>query len=80
MYLEGKHVNRPANETEVKQLINKKIEYMLKSDVDNSGRGWHKFRTGIIVEVMGKNMKTESGEYIYLPDILEIVLCDEVNL
>lgn len=74
MFLTGENV-RPHNNKEAKKLIGKEVEYVLKNRIDLA-RGWCSSVRSKIVDVQGKNIRTES-DWIYIPDIYEMVIIKE---
>lgn len=65
----GKYFPRTAKD--IKSLLGKNIEYLLKIDVDRSGRGFFFPKETVIIETYGKNVKFENGDWHFWRDFEE---------
>ena len=70
---------KPKTAKEARALIGKKVIYLMRSDIDSSGRGYFFPRHGTVVEVSGKNIAIDfkSNFVIHLSSLAEMVLADE---
>lgn len=72
VYLEGINIT-PKNTSDAKLLIGKKVQFLRNCDIDRSGRGYFFPRTGVVEDVIGKNVIMSDGATIYLSDLVEMV-------
>ena len=77
-YLKGENIT-PKTAKEARLLLGKYVQYLCKSDIDRSGRGYFFPRYGKIVEVEGKNIAINYSQnfVIYLPELVEMVEFNE---
>jgi len=72
MYLEGTQI-KISTAKEMRRHIGKRVKYLLKRDIDKTGRGYFLPRNGTIEDVHGKNINFGNENYIYFSEIQEIV-------
>lgn len=61
----------PMYAGEAKKLIGKRVQYLQKRDIDQSGRGYFFPRTGDVVQAIGRNIEI-GGSWISLADLVEM--------
>lgn len=75
-YLKGENVASKASK-DFSLLVGKRVEYLLKSDIDRSGRGYFFPRTGEILGAYKKNIEIDYPcNYVYIPDIVEMIVLE----
>lgn len=69
---------KPSCNADVRKLIGKRVKYLCKCDIDRSGR-WYFFpRHNTITEAYRKNIIFATGDSIYISDLVEMVLDEEI--
>ena len=71
-YLEGHQVK--IDTPSLKDLIGRKVNYLLKRDIDHSGRGYFKSFPGTITEIYRKHIDFGNGELVSFSQVKEITI------
>lgn len=69
-YLDGSNA-RPNTTAEARALVGRRIEYLRECDIDHSGRGYYFPRVDTIMEVAGRNIRLEGGDWILWKELVE---------
>ena len=59
------------------KLVGHKIQYLGKSDIDQSGRGYYFPKIGYVVNSKGLSVELDNGTYLSRGEIAEIVRLDK---
>lgn len=69
-YLEGIQIE--IKTSELKKRINEKVQYLLKRNIDRSGRGYFSPQISVIFEIYRKHIVFSNGETVHFSEIQEI--------
>ncbi len=69
----------PKTAKELKELVGKKIKYVLERNIDKSGRGYFSVSHGTITESAGKNIWLENGDVHFWREIREYEVIEKEN-
>lgn len=69
-YLEGIQIE--IKTYELKKRINEKVQFLLKKNIDRSGRGYFSPQISVIVDIYRKHVVFESGDTVSFSEIQEI--------
>lgn len=80
-YLSGINI-KPSTPADGRALIGKKVTYLMKRDVDQSGRGYFFPRNGVVAGVIRRNiaMDTEGNFIGTFNDIVEMTIRENGNV